>query len=438
MIRQTRNQRVEPEPVNMQPAPELLCSLIDQHDIAALLVDINTLNLLWSSTSALQLDDRLVAGRNLSEDVPELHAVLSGPLQAAASDMNLLTANNQSAVLANCLLQGSRQRVVQYATVHPSDASDGVQTQKEATSAQITVDSDDLSDGRMVSIRSVSRQGNVLLLQIDREQQMDNYYREYVADREKLFNTSRALTVNEMATTLAHELNQPIGTVVNLLHGCLERLQQHNASKKGVAEEQIGGDVLEAMDFAIRQSRFASQIIARIREFTEARQPSMEQLDLRELVRESVDLLDWVIASERIHLSLHGGESPLKVTCDRMLLQQVLVNLCRNAIEAMRDMVHGERHLNIHLYRSDDGVHIDIVDTGPGMSDDLLGDMFKPFVSSKRDGMGVGLNICRSFVELHQGRLWVTSNQQQGCTVHIRLPGLTTDVESDAIKGGAL
>lgn len=423
------------EQIAALPAPELLCTLIDEQNIAALLIDIRSSDVLWCSAATAMLDSRLVAGVCLSEAVPELHAELLDPLRAAVADPQLPGTDKQTGILANCTLHAPALNKVMG---EPHDRHDSPPIDRTATSScpdgtgQLD-ESASRATSVNISIRSVSRFGNLLVLKIEREQ--DNYYRQYIADREKLFSTSRTLTVNEMATTLAHELNQPIGTVVNLLHGCLERLEQHNAGAAPIPDKQIDNDVLEALDFAIRQSRFASQIIARIREFTEARQPNMEQLDIRDLVHESTQLLDWVLASESVHLSLLSGDKPLMVACDRTLLQQVLVNLCRNAIEAMREMKIGERHLDVKLYLSDDGVHIDIIDSGPGMTDDSINDMFKPFVSSKRDGMGIGLNICRSFVELHQGRLWVTNNKKQGCTAHIRLPGIEPNILSGIVAG---
>ena len=380
----------------------MLCSLIDHHDIAALVINVSTLRIVWASAACAALDGRLAVDVSL-QDIPELFAVLPESLESMFDESQVSELSNTNHILARCTLEQS--------TIN--------QTQPE----KLEDSSEPSNVNRVnVTIRSISSQGNNLLLQFDREQGPDNYYRQYVADREKLFNTSRALTVNEMATTLAHELNQPIGTVVNLLHGCLDRLRKHNETVENNTDVQVGSDILDALDFAIRQSRFASQIISRVREFTEARQPSMEQLDIRVLVQDSVQLLDWVFESEHVNLSLDSSLEPLLVACDRMLLQQVLINLCRNAIEAMREMHESKRRLTVVTHRSDDGIRVDIADTGPGMEDDKMGNMFKPFVSTKRDGMGVGLNICRSFVELHQGRLWVTRNDLQGCTVHIQLP----------------
>ncbi len=418
--------------VAREPSSALLLDLIDQQGVVALLVDTRTLQLVWTSAASASLDKRLVAGNSLS-DIPELQKALQEFFQEEGQGTSVKDADTHINVSVHCTLQPSIQTS---SVVAPSSLASDQADKSGAIGLSVPSSADafdhEAAGGTHVCLRSVGQQGPHLMLKIEPEQQLDNYYRQYVADRDKLFNTSRALTVNEMATTLAHELNQPIGTVVNLMHGCIERLQDHNDSHADQTEAQVDTDVLDALDFGIRQSQFASQIIARVRDFTEARQPSMERRDIRVLIQDSVKLLDWVFASERIDLTLDVGHTPLIVACDGMLLQQVMVNLCRNAIEAIREIQHGERRLNVLSYRSSDGVHVEIADTGPGMDDTSLTGMFKPFVTSKRNGMGIGLNICRSFVELHQGKLWVTRNECQGCTVHIRLP--EARMEASAVR----
>ena len=407
----------------------MLGSLIDHHAIAALMIDVKTLRVLWSSNASVALDGRLVVGTCLRE-LPELFAVLQEPLKIKSPETQTPGIQSAGQIVARCTLfsDTSAAAKTDSGNVEISDKAAHYQDAKSDTQVENKQDGP-VKTGTDIRIRSVSKQASKHLFLLEPEQALDNYYRQYIADREKLFNTSRALTVNEMATTLAHELNQPIGTVVNLLNGCLDRLRSHNESD---THGPVDSDVVDALDFAIRQSRFASQIIARVREFTEARQPNMELLDIRVLVQDSVQLLDWVFASEHISLSLGTSATPLVVACDRMLLQQVLVNLCRNAIEAMREMSDGERRLDIRTHHSDDGIQVDIADSGPGMANDTMNNMFTPFVSSKRDGMGVGLNICRSFVELHQGRLWVTQNEFGGCTIHIQLPAAQLGRQGDA------
>ncbi len=239
------------------------------------------------------------------------------------------------------------------------------------------------------------------------------YFRRYIADREKLFSTSRTISVSEMATTLAHELNQPIGTVVNLLNGISSRLK---------ASDSASDDVLKALDLANKQVQFASSIISRIRDFTRSRQPQITQCEVPLLVAEAIELLDWVFDSEKINVTQTMSSEPLIVQGDSTMLQQVIVNLCRNAVDAMRESPAASRKLDVSAYRSEDGVKIEIMDSGHGLSEESKDNLFVPFATSKPEGMGVGLNICRSFIELHQGRFWLAANATTGCTAHILFP----------------
>ncbi len=235
----------------------------------------------------------------------------------------------------------------------------------------------------------------------------------HLEDRERLLFTSRAISVSEMATTLAHEINQPIGAISNLLRGIGMRLRRGG----GDSEE-----ILAALDRAIDQAQFASRIIARIRDYTHSFQPQRTGIDLVRLVRASMALLDWEIQREGIVTCVNLGDSALSVDGDEVMLQQVLVNLLRNAIDAMRGASHDVRRLEVGVQLVDDQVEITVSDSGCGLSAEAEEKLFVPFVSTKPTGMGVGLNICRSFVELHQGRLWLSHNEGAGCTFHVTLP----------------
>jgi len=235
----------------------------------------------------------------------------------------------------------------------------------------------------------------------------------YMADREQLFTTSRTISVSEMATTLAHEINQPIGSIANILRGTKSRLE-----KMGTANEEI----LLALDKALNQSQFASRIIARIRDFTQSRQPKRVECDVHDLVSDSINLLDWVLAQSDVSVKLHSQAKLAIVNGDATMLQQVFTNLIRNAVEAMRDMQPQDRHLDIHVRLQQRNVQIEIADKGHGLTQETQDNLFVPFVTQKTQGMGVGLNICRSFVELHQGRLWLAPNDMAGCTSFVLLP----------------
>lgn len=246
--------------------------------------------------------------------------------------------------------------------------------------------------------------------------------RRHLEDRERLLFTSRSVAVGEMATTLAHELNQPLGAVTNVLRGLKARIDSAIAHPGQATLPMLAQGVQLALD----QMQYASSIIGRVRDYTQSRQPQRDRVDLNALLGNSLTLLDWELQRSGVQLDSQlwadaHGHAP--VMGDGVMLQQVLVNLLRNAIDAMDTTPAGQRRLDI-ASRVADGTHIEIAiaDTGCGMGEEAAAQVFMPFASTKPTGMGIGLNICRSLIELHRGRLWFTRNAGAGCTFHIALP----------------
>jgi two-component system sensor kinase FixL len=260
--------------------------------------------------------------------------------------------------------------------------------------------------------------------------------RRHLEDRERLLFTSSTLTVGEMASTLAHELNQPIATVTNVLRGIRTRLERHDPAASDA--DTLPAVLMQGVQLALDQSLFAARIIARIREYTHARQPRRESLALDQVVRESLALLDWELLRDEVAVELDMPPARCTVLGDEVMLQQLFVNLMRNALEAMRENpCDGEapaRKLSLRLsvQRGGREVVLALRDNGCGLPQDAQQRLFVPFQSTKPNGMGIGLNICRSVVELHQGRLWFSPNSDndggapakaaRGCTFHVALP----------------
>jgi two-component system, LuxR family, sensor kinase FixL len=242
--------------------------------------------------------------------------------------------------------------------------------------------------------------------------------RRRLEDREKLLFTSRAVSVGEMATTLAHELNQPIGSIANLLRGVSARMRQNEATDNA--------ELIQAVTRATEQAQFASRIIARIREFTHSRQPKSELVDVNTMLQSTVQLLDWELSRDAISVDLNITGDSCETLGDAVMLEQVLVNLIRNAIDAMRSCNPKNRRLALTVVRTKADIEITVCDSGSGMSDEAEANVFVPFVSTKPTGMGIGLSICRSFVEMHQGRLWFKRNPTAGVTFHLCLPATKT------------
>lgn len=255
---------------------------------------------------------------------------------------------------------------------------------------------------------------HVLLRLVDDRERLHHLQRQ-LDDREGLLFTSRSLTVSEMGSVLAHELNQPIGATANLLRGLKLRLARRHPDST---------DELAALDKAVAQVTYASQIIGRVREYTQSRQPKVERLDLVDLVHESLALLDWDLQRQAVPLALRLPDAAVAVQGDAVMLQQVLINLLRNALDALRLDRPDAPLIDIELHVEAGRAELRVGDNGPGITPQTEARLFLPFSSTKPNGMGLGLSICRSLIEMHQGRLWFTRRDGGGCCFHFALPVL--------------
>jgi len=278
-----------------------------------------------------------------------------------------------------------------------------------------------VSDGRE---RGLS---GLWVLRLGAEVELGSATRRHMEDRERLLFTSRSLAVGEMASTLAHELNQPLGAVGNVLRGLKARLAAVQAQPVPPTPQALQ-QLAQGVQLASDQVQYAARIIGRVRDYTQSHQPRRERVDVMALLHNSLTLLDWDLERHHVQFSvsadLPGGGALPPVAGDGVMLQQVLVNLLRNAIDAMVDTPVAQRRLDVvcRVDTVDDRVEIAIADSGCGVGQDAAAQLFTPFFSTKPTGTGVGLNICRSLIELHQGRLWFSSNAQQGCTFYVALP----------------
>jgi signal transduction histidine kinase len=231
---------------------------------------------------------------------------------------------------------------------------------------------------------------------------------------EKLQMTARLITVGEMASTLAHEINQPLAAIANYNMGSVRRLR----SGKWDADE-----LLEAMEKSGEQAERAGRIIQRVREFVRKREPVLAACHINDVITGVARMVEIEAEKSAIQVLLDLVPALPRVRADRVMIEQVILNLVKNAIEAMRDTPTDRRVLTIRTLTGTLGaVGIDVADNGRGLPAQLEENLFTPFFSTKPDGMGMGLNICRSIVELHDGRLWAECNSTGGSTFHLTLP----------------
>ena len=224
---------------------------------------------------------------------------------------------------------------------------------------------------------------------------------------------SRFTALGEMASTLAHEINQPLTAITNYLKGCHRLLE-----KVGDASAPALRDALsKAADQALR----AGRIIQRLREFV-ARGDSERQIENLPKLIEDASTLALIGARENgIAVSFRLDSRANAVLADRIQIQQVLVNLIRNAIEVLTGH-EGPRKLEIATSaQTDDMVEVRVADSGPGLAPAVAAQLFQPFVTTKEKGMGLGLSICRTIVEAHGGKIWVDAPSQGGAAFHFTL-----------------
>jgi hypothetical protein len=206
------------------------------------------------------------------------------------------------------------------------------------------------------------------------------------------------MSVGEMATTLAHEINQPLASIVNCLTAARTLLERGEAHLERLRQ---------AIDLAHEQAGHAASVVARIREFVRTREPRRECLPLDGVIERIVHLQQVDAQKNRVQVRVTLARDLPPVMADRVMIEQVLTNLMRNGIEAMHATHPAERILSVDACLSpEERVEVRVADHGPGISLTEEAQLFTPFFTTKPHGMGIGLAICRSIVEFHEGHLY--------------------------------
>lgn len=213
---------------------------------------------------------------------------------------------------------------------------------------------------------------------------------------ERLHATSRLITMGEMASTLAHELNQPLAAIASYNTGCMNRLANNQANPE---------ELLTILGKLGKQAQRAGQIIRRVHDFVRRSEPKVERIDLNQLVTEAIGLVEPDSRKRNIEVAFTAAEGPTHVRIDPVMIEQVLVNLIRNGMDAMRDIPLDLRRLDVSIGRRENGVEVSVRDRGRGIPPETAERLFEPFFTTKTEGMGMGLNICRSIIESHRGTL---------------------------------
>ena len=237
----------------------------------------------------------------------------------------------------------------------------------------------------------------------------------------ELVHVSRLSTMGEVATGMAHELNQPLSAIVNYANGCTRRIQ----GGQGTPDDLLG-----ALSQIASQAKRASEIIRRLRALVGKQPPSRANVDLNHLVREVCSFVEFETSKLSIQIELDLAAEPIPVHVDLVQIEQVLLNLVRNALDALEESPEGERRLLIHTGVQGAEAVVAVRDSGPGVEPERLKRLFDPFFTTKEGGMGMGLPISQTILENHDGRVWAESTPGQGTIFHVTLP--LAEVPADA------
>ena len=227
--------------------------------------------------------------------------------------------------------------------------------------------------------------------------------------QEKIQITSRLTTMGEMASSLAHELNQPLTALVNYSAGAVAMVK---------AGRTDPATLLPALEKAVSQAQRAGKIISRIREFVKRSEPRRQAIQISTVIENAVDLAEIHTRKRQVTIVCNVPDNLPDVLADPILIEQVLLNLIKNGLEAMDQAVHQNLLVEVSLHGNQ--IEVAVLDRGQGLTDPER--LFEPFFSTKSEGLGMGLNICRTIIESHHGRLWATSNPEGGTIFRFTLP----------------
>ena len=244
----------------------------------------------------------------------------------------------------------------------------------------------------------------------DARQRLEDESRQLEA---QLAHVNRLSTMGEMASVLAHGINQPLTAIANYAAGCVRLLAQGQAGQD---------DLSYALAQIDEQARRAGQITNRLKRFIAKTTPQLSRLCLNELVQQVAQLLESDIHAHQVTLELELEPSLPAVQVDGIQIQQVLVNLVRNGLEAMDEIKIGRRRISIVTSSSPGGVRVSVCDSGPAVAPELADKVFEAYFTTKPGGLGIGLNITQRIIETHSSRLSATANPDGGMTFQFTLP----------------
>jgi PAS domain S-box-containing protein len=238
--------------------------------------------------------------------------------------------------------------------------------------------------------------------------------RRYREVQTELAHANRVATMGQLTASIAHEISQPIAGVASSGHAALRWLAGGTPDLEAARR---------AIERVTRDATRAGSIIGRIRDLIKKAPPRKDNLEINGVIREVIELTRGEVVKNGISVQTELADGLPLIEADRVELQQVILNLIINAVEAMRAVSEAERELLISTGKAESGgVFVAVQDSGPGLAPATLERVFDPFYTTKPGGLGMGLSICRSIIEAHQGRLWASANTPRGAVFQFTLP----------------
>jgi C4-dicarboxylate-specific signal transduction histidine kinase len=230
----------------------------------------------------------------------------------------------------------------------------------------------------------------------------------------ELARVARLSTMGEMATGIAHELNQPLSAIANFSRGCIRRLRSDNMDP---------ADLIKPLEEVCEQAERASEILRHVRDFVRKSELQMKPFDINQIVRTVVKFTELEARQHGAIVRLDLNVQLPRVQADAIMIEQVICNLVRNAFEAMAEVKSHRREVTICTRPfNGDAVEIEVGDTGPGIDGAVIDQVFDQFFTTKQEGIGMGLSISRSIIESHGGRVRAESGKDGGATFRVTLP----------------
>jgi len=262
------------------------------------------------------------------------------------------------------------------------------------------------------------REGVAFVLDLSERKQAEESIREgerrYREAQTELAHANRVATIGHLGASIAHEIKQPVAATVTNAHAAVRWLR---------AEPPNIDEVSEILGRIIKDGNRAVDIIGRIRELVKKAPPRKEPLDINQAIREVVELTRAEARKHDTLVQTHLADPLPLVQGDRVQLQQVLLNLLINAMEAMSGASDGARDLLISTEKAEGNcVRVAVSDSGPGFAPDDPERIFAPFYTTKSAGLGMGLSICRSIIDAHEGRMWASANVPHGAVFQFTVP----------------